>query len=41
MKTIVIRIYWKDWQRLKKEVKPEKDETVADYFNRIIGWDLI
>lgn len=35
MKTIVIRIYRKDFLKLKKRIKPKKDETVADYFERV------
>lgn len=35
MKTKVIRIYLKDWYKIRKMVKGVKDETVADYFDRV------
>lgn len=36
MKTKVIRIYWKDWLKMKRFLPPKKDETIADYIERIV-----
>jgi len=36
MKTKVVRIYWKDYRRFRKIVKGERNETLANYFQRVI-----
>ena len=36
MKTKIIRIYLKTFRELKKQVPPIKNETMANYFQRLV-----
>ena len=33
--TTNVRIYWSTYLKLRKAIKPEKDESTAKYFDRV------
>ena len=37
METFTPRMYIKDFRRLKRLIPPRKDETLANYFNRVVN----
>ncbi|MHA1353742.1 MAG: hypothetical protein ACTSR1_01020 [Candidatus Heimdallarchaeota archaeon] len=36
--TIVIRMYLKDFRKIKRIFKAERDESAASYFERLAKW---
>ena len=33
--SIVVRIYYKDWKKIRSEFKAERGERLVDYFTRL------
>lgn len=38
IQSIVVRIYYKDWKKIRREFKAERGERVVDYFTRLARW---
>ena len=38
MKPKVIKIYWKDWKKLRRIYPGVRNETCAQYYERLIKW---
>lgn len=44
METKVIRMYLKTYRKLRRQIKPRVNETLADYMDRVLErtkWDYI
>lgn len=37
-KTKVFRIYLSSYNKIKRIIRPRKNETTAEYFDRVLGW---